>query len=48
MISRIPESLPSLHDEVLAAAARAAMNLSSAHDKKQVWEEDHGFLFHMI
>lgn len=32
---RIPESLPSLHDEVLAAAARAAMSLSSAHDKKQ-------------
>lgn len=36
MISRIPESLPSLHDEVLAAAAHAAMNLTSTHKKKQV------------
>ncbi|KAL3536530.1 hypothetical protein ACH5RR_004991 [Cinchona calisaya] len=32
---RIPESLPSLHDEVLAAAARAAISYSLKHKKKQ-------------
>ncbi|KAG9453465.1 hypothetical protein H6P81_006369 [Aristolochia fimbriata] len=33
---RIPDSLPSLHDSVLAAAAFAAFSLSSAQKKKQV------------
>ncbi|KAL5710191.1 hypothetical protein ACHQM5_020785 [Ranunculus cassubicifolius] len=32
---RIPESLPSLHDHVLAAAAEAAMSVSSNQKKKQ-------------
>ncbi|KAL2500491.1 transducin family protein/WD-40 repeat family protein [Forsythia ovata] len=32
---RIPESLPSLHDEVLAAAAKAAISVSSDSKKKQ-------------
>lgn len=34
--SRIPESLPCLHDKVLAAAADAAISLSSKQKKKQV------------
>lgn len=33
---RLPESLPSFHDEVLAAAADAAMSFSSTEGKKQV------------
>ncbi|KAH6777870.1 hypothetical protein C2S51_009182 [Perilla frutescens var. frutescens] len=32
---RIPESLPSLHDEVLAAAANAAISISSDQKRKQ-------------
>lgn len=32
---RLPESLPSFHDEVLAAAADAAMSFSSTEGKKQ-------------
>lgn len=32
---RIPESLPCLHDKVLAAAADAAINLSTSQKKKQ-------------
>ncbi|XP_019706287.1 lethal(2) giant larvae protein homolog SRO77 isoform X2 [Elaeis guineensis] len=32
---RIPESLPCLHDKVLAAAAAAAINLSTSQKKKQ-------------
>ncbi|KAL8517245.1 hypothetical protein ACS0TY_015467 [Phlomoides rotata] len=32
---RIPESLPSLHDVVLAAAANAAISVSSDHKRKQ-------------
>lgn len=39
---RIPQSLPSLHDEVLAAAANAAISISSDHMRKQV------FFFYMI
>lgn len=35
-IIRIPESLPSLHDQVLAAAADAAFSFSINHKKKQV------------
>ncbi|XVE76566.1 hypothetical protein DITRI_Ditri12bG0183600 [Diplodiscus trichospermus] len=33
---RIPESLPCLHDRVLAAAADAAFSFSSDHKKKQI------------
>ena len=33
---RIPESLPCLHDQVLAAAADAALSLSANQKKKQV------------
>lgn len=36
LFSRIPESLPSLHDVVLAAAANAAISVSSDHKRKQV------------
>lgn len=39
---RIPESLPSLHDKALAAAADAALSFSSTVKKKQVRRE---FLF---
>lgn len=35
-MSRIPESLPCLHDNVLAAAADAALSVSSNQKKKQV------------
>lgn len=34
--SRVPESLPCLHDKVLAAAADAAFSFSSNQNKKQV------------
>jgi hypothetical protein len=34
--SRIPESLPCLHDKVLAAAADAALSFSLNQKKKQV------------
>lgn len=37
---RISDSLPSLHDEVLAAAVKAAMSVSSDSKKKQVWRFD--------
>lgn len=33
---RIPDSLPCLHDKVLAAAAEAAINASINQKKKQV------------
>lgn len=33
---RIPESLPCLHDKVLAAAAEAAMSISTDQKGKQV------------
>lgn len=36
LFSRIPESLPSLHDEVLAAAANAAISMSADQKRKQV------------
>lgn len=36
IVSRIPESLPCLHDRVLAAAADAAFSFSSNQKKKQV------------
>ncbi|KAK9289677.1 hypothetical protein L1049_007835 [Liquidambar formosana] len=37
---RIPESLPCLHDKVLAAAADAAINFSANQKKKQVQRND--------
>ena len=36
IVSRVPESLPCLHDRVVAAAADAAFNFSSNQKKKQV------------
>ncbi|KAG9157898.1 hypothetical protein Leryth_000073 [Lithospermum erythrorhizon] len=43
---RIPECLPSLHDEVLAAAVKSGLNVSSINKKKQVIGS--GFLGGMV
>jgi hypothetical protein len=34
---RLPESMPCLHDKVLAAAAEAAINASMDQKRNQVW-----------
>lgn len=49
LFSRIPQSLPNLHDEVVAAAANAAISVSSDHKRKQVLKTDTvGFSMFML